>query len=430
MPVASSSKDATPASTVQYSARDVARLRNGAKIPAAQRGSSGLLGRTLSMRDTNRLYRIAHDGTALRVFISAVALLVLVFLSLGIMGAAGDGYTYSGKYMVYNPLQVAHVLYEHAYNALAVSTHWWSAHSNDWILANVPGYWAIEERAGVIGITLICAVLLSISGMLYQNAFKNPIAGPGMLGVGTGVSLGMMIMVALYSSAATTMLGMRYALCYGLGAAILLFVVIAGYKLSGPGKPFDIVTMMLVGSILSQLLGFVVSYITLFVMDEEQYLIFYTISQMLVVDSSPTSWFALSLACLFSLVPVFILRYKLNALSMEPEEARMLGLDYARIRAIALICGAIMILAAQVHVGMVSLVSLIVPFLARQLFGCESSRQLIGNLCIGPILLLICRDITDLIPFIGDGLAIGSIASVVMLPLFVVVMARQMRGWE
>ncbi len=108
----------------------------------------------------------------------------------------------------------------------------------------------------------------------------------------------------------------------------------------------------------------------------------------------------------------------------------MLGLNYGGLRAAALLCGSVMILAAQVHVGMVSLVSLIVPFLARSLFGCESSRQLIGNLCIGPILLLVCRDITDLIPFIGDGLAIGSVASIVMLPLFVVVMARQMRGWE
>ena len=89
-----------------------------------------------------------------------------------------------------------------------------------------------------------------------------------------------------------------------------------------------------------------------------------------------------------------------------------------------------MILAAQIHVGMVSLVSLVVPFLARGWFGCEFNKQLIGNVCIGTVLLLACRDICDLIPFVGDGLAIGSVVSVVAMPLFVVVMARQMREWK
>ncbi len=415
---------------VQYTARDVARLRNGAAIPSGAGSGLGLFGKSLSLAQTNHLYRSEHDALAMRVFASVLILLLLVFVSLGFMGAAGDTYTYSYRYQVYNPIEVAGVLYEYAYNSLAQITHLWSVHPNDWILENVPGYWAIQQRAGVVGITLLCAVLLSISGMLYQNTFKNPIAGPGMLGVGSGVSLGLMLMVYLFGANAANMLGMRYALCYGFGAAILLFVLLAGRKLSGRGKPFDLVTMLLVGSIVSQLLGFVVSYVTLFLMSDEDYLSFYTLSQMLVVDTSAVSWLALGIACVVSLVPVFFLRYKFNALALAPEEARMLGLNYGGLRAVALLCGSVMILAAQVHVGMVSLVSLIVPFLARSLFGCEGSRQLIGNLCIGPILLLVCRDITDLIPFIGDGLAIGSVASIVMLPLFVAVMARQMRGWE
>ena len=425
-----SSSDGTRPGGLQYTAEEMARLRNGAEIPTAAATSRGILRRTLSVAQTNLLYRKEHDATAKKVLVSGVVLLVVVYLSLGVMGAAGDGYAYCSRYAVFTPLQVAHALCEHLYNALAVTTHLFSAHSNEWILQNVPGYWAIAERAGVVGITLVCAVLLGISGMLYQNAFKNPIAGPGMLGVSSGVSLGMMILVALYGSAATTMMGMRYVLCYGLGAAILLFVIVAGRKLSGKDKPFDIVTMMLVGSILSQMLGFIVSFVTLFVMDEEDFLTYYTVSQMLTVDTSPISWIALGIACTVSLIPTYVLRYKFNALALDPEEARMLGLNYPVLRAAALVCGAVMILAAQVHVGMVSLVSLIVPFLSRSLFGCESSKQLIGNLCIGPTLLLICRDVTDLIPFVGDGLAIGSVASVVMLPLFVVVMARQMRGWE
>ena len=415
---------------LQYTSSDIARLRNGAPVPAKAAGGQGVLPRRVSMRKSNALYRREHDALATKVFVSMLILLVLVFLSLGIMGAAGQNYTYTAKYMVYTPVEVAQALFEHAYNAVAVLTHWFPAHTNEWILENVPGYWAIVQRAGVVGITLICAVLLAVSGMLYQNVFHNPIAGPGMLGAGSGVSLGMMLMVALYSAAAPSMIEQRYQLCYGLGAAVLIFVLVAGKKLSGRGRPYDIVTMLLIGSILSQLLGFIVSYMTLFVMDEADYAVYYTMSQMLTVDTSAISWAMLGIASAASFIPVFLNRYKLNALAFDEQEARMLGIDCTRMRFLALLCGAIMILAAQIHVGMVSLVSLIVPFLSRSLFGCEFNKQLIGNVCIGTILLLVCRDITDLIPFVGDGLAIGSIMSVVAMPLFVVVMARQMRGWE
>ena len=413
-----------------YTATDIARLSNGAPLPARASAAQGGIRRLVSMKKSNTLYRAEHDRLATKVFLSILALAVLVFLSLGIMGAAGQSSAYSSAYQVYSPIQVAQALYEHAYNGLAVLAHAWSAHSNEWIRANVPGYWAIVDRAGVIGITLICAVLLAVSGMLYQNVFKNPIAGPGMLGVSSGVSLGMMLMVALYSGAAPSMVGTRYAFCYAFGAAILVFVMVTGRKLSGRGKPFDIVTMLLIGSILSQLLGFIVSYMTLFVMDESDYATFYTMSQMLVVDTSVVSWVALGIAAVVSMVPVVVNRYRLNALAFDDQEARMMGLSLTKMRAIALICGAVMILAAQIHVGMVSLVSLVVPFLSRSWFGCEFNKQLIGNVCIGTVLLLACRDICDLIPFVGDGLAIGSVVSVVAMPLFVVVMARQMREWK
>lgn len=415
---------------VAYTAADIARLTNGGALPARASASQGGIKHLVSMKKSNALYRAEHDRLATKVFLSLLLLAVLAFLSLGVMGAAGQSYPYSDAYQVYSPVQVAQALYEHAYNGLAVLTHAWSAHSNEWIRANVPGYWAVTERAGVIGITLLCAILLSVSGMLYQNVFKNPIAGPTMLGVSSGVSLGMMLMVALYSGAAPSMVGTRYALCYALGAVVLVFVMLAGRRLSGRGKPFDVVTMLLIGSILSQLLGFIVSYVTLYVMDEADYATYYTMSQMLVVDTSVVSWVALGIAVAVSLIPVVVNRYKLNALAFDDQEARMMGLSLTKMRAIALICGGIMILAAQIHVGMVSLVSLIVPFLSRSWFGCEFNKQLIGNVCIGTVLLLACRDICDLIPFVGDGLAIGSVVSVVAMPLFVVVMARQMREWE
>ena len=409
-------------------ARDIARVRNGAKLLSRVRGAQSDEHGSVPMWKTNALFALERFSFETKVLACILVLLVVAFLSLGVMGAAGDTYPYGIRYGLYTPLQVAQALCEQGYNMLVGITHQFQPHSNEWLRYNVPGYWAIPRRAGVVGITIVCAELLAVSGMLYQNVFKNPIAGPSMLGVTSGVSLGLMVLVVLYSTAAPAMLTQRYAMCYGFGAVILVVVIAAGRKLSGRGRPYDIVTMLLIGSILSQLLGFIVSYITLFVMDENDYLVFYTLSQMLTVSTSLVSWLALGVASLVSFVPIWLNRYKLNALALDDQEARLLGVNSTRIRALALICGAIMILAAQIHVGAVGLVSLLVPFLARGLFGCEFRKQLIGCMCISPILLLVCRDITDMVPFVGEGLALGSVVSVVALPLFVVLMSREMGG--
>lgn len=406
----------------------LARVRSGQRITLGGPAQPAT-GHVVSLRESNRLARAERSRFNRRVAACLAVLAALAFVSLGIMGAQGRTYLGSHEYAFYNPVQVAYALYLRAYNAIATSTHLLGAYSSQWLTDNVPGYWAVISRAGVIGITIVCAVLLSTSGMLYQNVFRNPLAGPGMLGVSTGVGLGVMILVLLYGGAAQAMVGQRYALCYGLGAAILAAVMLGGRKLSGP-RGTDVVSLLLVGSIFSQMLGFIVSYVTLFVMDDTDYATYFEVSQMLTVDTSALSWICLGIAALVSIVPIFLLRFQMNSLAFPDDEVRVLGLSGQRLRVVALLCGGIMILAAQVHTGMVGMVSLIVPFLSRSWFGCEFSKQFTGNVCISTVLLLACRDIADLVPFVGDGLAVGSVVGLVALPLFLAVVYRQQRNWE
>lgn len=405
----------------------IARIRNGSFVISGS-GSGPSIGRRVTLRESNAAYRRERRAHARRVAACLVALVVLAFLSLGIMGAQGHYYVGGGEYTVFTPAEVFNALCYHAYNAIAAATHLFDMKSDQWLTDNVAGYWAIPERAGVIGVTLVCAVLLSVSGMLYQNVFRNPIAGPGLLGVSTGTSLGVMVLVLVFGAEASVRVGERYALCYSFGAAILVFVLLVGKRVSERGKSLDVVSLMLIGSIVSQLLGFVVTYVTLFVMDETTYAIYFSVSQMLVVDTSALSWACLGIASVASIVPVLMLRTRMNALSFDESDVRLLGLSYGRLRAVALVCGAIMILAAQIHTGMVGLVSLIVPFLSRRWFGCEFSHQLAGCACISTIFLLLCRDAADLIPFVGDGLALGNMVGILALPVFLFVVAKQERG--
>ena len=415
-----------------FGARDLARLGSGEALPEQiSRGATGIR-RRLSMQQTDRIMKADAAKTRARVILCVVLLAVLSYLSLSIMGAMGQNYGYSHAYAFYSPIEVAHVIGEHFYNWLGQATHAWAPHSNEWIAENVNGYWAVWHRLGVIGITLLCGILLSVSGMLYQNVFRNPLAGPGMLGASSGVSLGIMVLVILFGASAGEMLAERYIYCYGFGAAILLLVIIAGKKLTGKGKPFDIITMLLIGSIFGQLAGFVQQYVILFMFTNDETIqnVFIELTQMLNVDTSPLSWICLGVAFAVSFIPIYLMRFRMNALAFEEEEVRLFGINFTRLRAIALICGAIMLLAAQIHTGMVGMVSMIVPFMSRSWFGTEFSKQLIGNVCIGTLLLLICRDITDCIPFVGDGLGVGMIVQIVAMPIFVIIMAKHLRSWE
>lgn len=407
----------------------IARIDNGSFV-LTNMGMSSSVGKRVTLAESNAAYRAERRTHTRRVLACLAALAVLVFVSLGIMGAQGHYYIGGGEYTIFSPATVFNALCYHAYNAIADATHLFEAKSSQWLTDNVAGYWAIPERAAVIGVTLVCAALLSISGMLYQSVFRNPIAGPSLLGVSTGTSLGIMVLVLVYGGEATVRIGERYALCYGFGAVILAFVLFAGWRISRRSGSLNVVSLMLIGSIISQLLGFIVTYVTLYVMDQSTYSVYFTISEMLVVDTSALSWVCLGIACVVSIVPVFLLRTHMNAIAFDESEVRVMGLSYQRLRNIALVCGAIMILAAQIHTGMVGLVSLIVPFLSRRWFGCEFSHQLAGNICISTIFLLLCRDLADLIPFVGDGLAIGNMVGILALPVFLLVVARQEKGRE
>lgn len=404
----------------------LARIRNGSTIATSTR-RFGMSGR-VTYADMKS--EIANDRAKIivKVAIYMVALAVLVFVSLGIMGAQGKYYLGSLAYQFYDPIQVANVIYWHAHEAIAEITHAFDVPSQQWLTDNVPGYWAIPKRAAVIGITFVCAILLAVSGMLYQAAFRNPIAGPSILGVSSGSALGVAVLVLIFGSAAPLMVPERYALCYGFGAAILVLVILAAKYVSRKEAETNTLSLLLIGSIVGQLLGFLISYVTLFVMDEDTYAIYFEVSQMLVVDTSTFSWVCLGVAFALTFIPVFFLRFQMNALLMNDDEVRPLGLNLKLLRSIALVCGGIMILAAQVHTGMVGMVTLVVPFMARRWFGCEFGRQLIGSVCIGSILLVACRDIADLIPFVGDGISVGSMVGIISLPLFLLLVFREREG--
>jgi iron complex transport system permease protein len=131
-----------------------------------------------------------------------------------------------------------------------------------------------------------------------------------------------------------------------------------------------------------------------------------------------------------SLVPFFLLRFSFNIVCFDQDESNSMGLNTRRIKFISLVLGSLMMTAGVVHSGAVGMLSLMVPFISRGIFGAESSKLFWANLLIGGFILLLCRDIAFFIPFSADGLPVGVAVEFVTLPIFVLILTSRRRTWE
>lgn len=305
------------------------------------------------------------------------------------------------------------------------------------LMALEPKYFQVMVRIGATFTSVLCGIILTVAGSIYQGVFRNPIAAPTMLGVSSGLNLGIVVFVLVYGTAATSSsaTAAHYLFAYG-GALVALGIVLGGsFLLNGP-RGFNVVDMLLVGSIVSLMFSQVILYISYYVFSDELWLTYTELNEVLSVDANPLAYAFLSVAFLVTFVPVVLFRFRLNALSFDDEETRSLGIYGPRLRYFAIVIATVMVIAALAHSGMVGMASLIVPFVSRAVFGAEFRKQLLGNVLIGAVLVTACRAIADLldIALFRMGLMfefpVGVVASLICMPLFVWIIASQQKTWE
>ncbi len=288
-------------------------------------------------------------------------------------------------------------------------------------------YQLVIQRGIVTLVVVACGILLAVSGMLFQTSFRNPLATPTALGVSDGVSVGFIIFSFLGYSSAGDNMPLYLVLVYGFGALAVVFVIVASRLVSGRG--FNVFDMLLLGTVVCQLLGGVVSYVTTFGMDIETWERFYEIQQAGNVLSYPQTWLVVAVVFIVTTIPVWVLRFKLNLVSFPDEEALLMGVRPRVLRGVALVLASAMQLAAIASVGQVAMLSLAVPFLVRYLMPAEFRYQLLGNCILGSIVLLACVAFQHFAIIGSVSVPIGTLVSVVVVPFFVWAVAIQSQKW-
>ena len=296
------------------------------------------------------------------------------------------------------------------------------------IVEGLPTLTDTVQRLFLTVITFLCGALLALSGSIFQTVFRNPIAAPTMLGVATGVKVGFLMLVLQYESAAYVMTKQKYEYCYACAVGMLALVLIMG-KISSGRKKFSVFDLLIVGALLSQIVGAVIQHYV-YSMDNDLALVYQQVSGALIVNTDATSFAALGSVTLITVIPMFLMRFSFNGLGFDNDESRSLGINTGAMKIITLIIGSMMITAAMVHCGSVGMISLIVPFISRSIFGADYQDSFWSNILIGGGLMVLCRDIISLIPFGDYGLPIGTVVDFIALPVFVVIVAAGRRTWE
>ncbi|MBB5222794.1 iron complex transport system permease protein [Amaricoccus macauensis] len=232
-----------------------------------------------------------------------------------------------------------------------------------------------QVRLPRVAAGLLVGAALAGSGAVFQGLFRNPLVSPDILGVSAGASVGAVTGIFL-SLPVVAIQGLAFA--GGLGAV----AIVAAVGTAARGRD-PVLVLVLAGVAIGALLGACVSLVKVLAdpYDQLPAITFWLLGSL----ASTTRGDVLSIvpAIVLGLVPMVLLRWRMNLLTLDDEEARALGVETTRLR-LVLIAAATLLTAAAVSIsGIVGWIGLLVPHVARSLAGPDFARLLPVALMLG-----------------------------------------------
>lgn len=271
--------------------------------------------------------------------------------------------------------------------------------------------WGI--RLPRILLALLAGAGLSAAGAAFQALFSNPLATPDTLGVATGSSFGAVLGILLGFSAFMTQLA---ALVTGLIAVALVYLV----SRTRGGSPM--VMVVLAGMVISALFSALVSLVK-YTADPQD--ILPAITYWIMGNMTSASWKNLALGApfiLIGMVMLFLLRWKLNAMTLPTEEAKALGIPVRLIRALVILA-ATMITASVVSMcGVIGWVGLLIPHIARMIFGNNNKYVMPASMGLGAVFLLVIDTVARCAT--ASEIPVSILTAVIGAPFFIILLRK------
>ena len=275
-------------------------------------------------------------------------------------------------------------------------------------------FWTDAMQAAVWNVRLprvlmsvLVGACLSAAGAAYQGVFQNPMAAPDVLGASAGAGFGAAL--AIYVG-----LSSMYITLAAFGMSLLTVALV--FWVSRHAKGERVLGLVLAGIMVSSLFQAGTSFIKL-AADPTNKLP--EITYWLMGSLSGAKWSELGFVIwpmLLGLVPLFLLRWRLNVLAMGDDEARAMGVDAGRLR-IWLIVAATLVTASSVSVsGMIGWVGLVIPHMVRRICGSDYRWLMPCSMLGGGTFLLIVDNVSRNVT--TSGIPIGILTAFIGAPFF------------
>jgi len=263
---------------------------------------------------------------------------------------------------------------------------------------------------------VIAGAALSVSGLLMQTLFRNPLAGPDVLGISSGAGLGVALTVLTFSplfafSADSPLQGWSMILAAWAGARMVMVIIMAVSS-----RMRDIMTVLIVGLMLASAISAVVSLMQYF--SNEAMLRTYVIWTM--GNLGNISWQqlkALTIAALAGMILAFVMVKSLNAMLMGDTFSRTVGVPMRSTRLMLLAAASILAGSVTAFCGPLAFIGVAVPHVARLLFRTTDHRTLMPGTAICGAAILLASDLISTVPGGGHIIPVNTVTSLIGIPV-------------
>lgn len=259
---------------------------------------------------------------------------------------------------------------------------------------------------------LICGASLSVSGLLMQSLFRNPLAGPYILGISSGAGLGVALVVM-----GAGVFGLSLAASFTIPLAavlgsllVLLILFLVSLRLK------DVMTLLILGIMLGSIATAIVGIIQYFTTDFQlKSFLIWTLGS--IEGLAYNELIMLSVINGVALLVAFLLNKPLNALLLGEDYAKSLGIPIKSSRLLIILISGVLAGLITAYCGPIGFVGIIVPHLCRLLFKSSNHRILIpASILMGAEILLL-SDLLAQLPGGGIKLPINSVTSIIGIPI-------------
>lgn len=285
-------------------------------------------------------------------------------------------------------------------------------------------YIVIESRLPQAITATLCGGALSVSGLMLQTVFKNPLAGPSVLGINGGAALGVaLVIMATGGSISTFMFSASgfmavfiaaFVGAMGVTAVIFIFSLVIQNR----------IMLLIIGLMIGYLSSSVISLLNFFATDE-------SVKSFTIWGLGDFSGVSLQYMPVFASVIIIgllssiTLLKPLNAFLLGDKYAKSLGISVARVRNKLLITTGLLTAITTAFCGPIAFIGLAVPHIARLLLGTENHRQLLPiTILMGSAVALLCNLVCYL-PKNGEIIPLNAITPLLGAPVVIYVIYKK-----